>query len=238
MFNNCLNGDFVNFAIFDLYNDDILNNSLNLALNMCLVIPTNDLLSYIKHLKPYFSFLDLVTKNFFQRILNLEFRLIADIIHNVKEGLCSFDYTVSMTCCSILDNIVTYIFTNRKSSSEQGQIIKNFLENQPQALKEVLNLMFHLILGGNFGSTWSMSQPLLGLILLDAQGYFKIQEQLISQQSEEKKQKLRHSFCKLMDHIDSNLASNNRENFTRNLIAIIILFILSYFFFFFNFITP
>ncbi|SCM20114.1 Ran-binding protein, putative [Plasmodium chabaudi chabaudi] len=217
MFNNCLNGDFVNFAIFDLYNDDILNNSLNLALNMCLVIPTNDLLSYIKHLKPYFSFLDLVTKNFFQRILNLEFQLIADIIHNVKEGLCSFDYTVSMTCCSILDNIVTYIFTNRKSSSEQGQIIKNFLESQPQALKEVLNLMFHLILGGNFGSTWSMSQPLLGLILLDAQGYFKIQEQLISQQSEEKKQKLRHSFCKLMDHIDSNLASNNRENFTRNL---------------------
>ncbi|SOV22469.1 Ran-binding protein,putative [Plasmodium sp. DRC-Itaito] len=217
MFNNCLNGDFVNFAIFDLYNDDILNNSLNLALNMCLVIPTNDLLSYIKHLKPYFSFLDLVTKNFFQRILNLEFQLIADIIHNVKEGLCSFDYTVSMTCCSILDNIVTYIFTNRKSSTEQGQIIKNFLESQPQALKEVLNLMFHLILGGDFGSTWSMSQPLLGLILLDAQGYFKIQEQLISQQSEEKKQKLRHSFCKLMDHIESNLAPNNRENFTRNL---------------------
>ncbi|SCQ16090.1 Ran-binding protein, putative [Plasmodium ovale] len=217
MFNNCLNGDFVNFAIFDLYNDDILNNSLNLALNMCLVIPTNDLLSYIKHLKPYFSFLDLVTKNFFQRILNLEFQLIADIIHNVKEGLCSFDYTVSMTCCSILDNIVTYIFTNRKNSTEQGQIIKNFLESQPQALKEVLNLMFHLILGGDFGSTWSMSQPLLGLILLDAQGYFKIQEQLISQQSEEKKQKLRHSFCKLMDHIESNLAPNNRENFTRNL---------------------
>ncbi|CRG96649.1 Ran-binding protein, putative [Plasmodium gallinaceum] len=217
MFNNCLNGDFVNFAIFDLYNDDILNNSLNLALNMCLVIPTNDLLSYIKHLKPYFSFLDLVTKNFFQRILNLEFELIADIIHNVKEGLCSFDYTVSMTCCSILDNIVTYIFTNKKSSTEQGQIIKNFLESQPQALKEVLNLMFHLILGGDFGSTWSMSQPLLGLILLDAQGYFKIQEQLISQQSEEKKQKLRHSFCKLMDHIESNLAPSNRENFTRNL---------------------
>ncbi|SBT87756.1 Ran-binding protein, putative [Plasmodium malariae] len=223
MFNNCLNGDFVNFAIFDLYNDDILNNSLNLALNMCLVIPTNDLLSYIKHLKPYFSFLDLVTKNFFQRILNLEFQLIADIIHNVKEGLCSFDYTVSMTCCSILDNIVTYIFTNRKSSTEQGQIIKNFLESQPQAFKEVLNLMFHLILGGDFGSTWSMSQPLLGLILLDAQGYFKIQEQLISQQSEEKKQKLRHSFCKLMDHIESNLSPNNRvknssyENFTRNL---------------------
>ncbi|KJP89407.1 hypothetical protein AK88_00850 [Plasmodium fragile] len=217
MFNNCLNGDFVNFAIFDLYNDDILNNALNLALNLCLVIPTNDLLSYIKHLKPYFSFLDLVTKNFFQRILNLEFQLIADVIHNVKEGLCSFDYTVSMTCCSILDNIVTYIFTNRKSSNEQGQIIKNFLENQPQALKEVLNLMFHLILGGDFGSTWSMSQPLLGLILLDAQGYFKIQEQLISQQSEEKKQKLRHCFCKLMDHIESNLAPNNRENFTRNL---------------------
>ncbi|GAW80166.1 Ran-binding protein [Plasmodium gonderi] len=217
MFNNCLNGDFVNFAIFDLYNDDILNNSLNLALNMCLVIPTNDLLSYIKHLKPYFSFLDLVTKNFFQRILSLEFQLIADIIHNVKEGLCSFDYTVSMTCCSILDNIVTYIFTNRKNSNEQGQIIKNFLESQPQALKEVLNLMFHLILGGDFGSTWSMSQPLLGLILLDTQGYFKIQEQLISQQSEEKKQKLRHSFCKLMDHIESNLAPSNRDNFTRNL---------------------
>ncbi|VWU50246.1 Ran-binding protein, putative [Hepatocystis sp. ex Piliocolobus tephrosceles] len=217
MFNNCLNGDFVNFAIFDLYNDDILNNSLNLAINMCLVIPTNDLLSYIKHLKPYFSFLDLVTKNFFQTILKLKFELIADIIHNVKEGLCSFDYTVSMTCCSILDNIVTYIFNNRKNASEEGQVVQNFLESKPEALKEVLNLMFHLILGGDFGSTWSISQPLLGLILLDTHGYFKIQEQLISQQSEDKKQKLRHSFFKLMDDIESNLAPTNRENFTRNL---------------------
>lgn len=219
MFNNCLNGDFVNFAIFDIYNDDILNNSLNLALKMCLVIPTNDLLSYIKHLKPYFSFLDLVTKNFFQRILNLEFELIADIIHNVKEGLCSFDYTVSMTCCSILDNTVTFIFVNRKNSTEQGQIIRNFLESQPQALKEVLILMFHLILGGEFSSTWSMSHPLLGLILLNTQEYFKIQEQLISQQTEDKKQKLRHSFCKLMDNINSNLTPTNKDYFTKNLYA-------------------
>lgn len=217
MFNNCLNGDFVNFAIFDIYNDDILTNSLTLALNMCLVIPTNDLLSYIKHLKPYFSFLDLMTKNFFQRILNLEFHLIADIIHNVKEGLCSFDYTVSMTCCSIMDNIVTYIYNNQKSTSEQGQIIRNFLGNQPQALTEVMNLMFHLIVGGEFSSTWSMSQPLLGLILLNTQEFFAIQEQLLAQQSEEKKQKLRHSFCKLMDNIESSLTPSNKDYFTKNL---------------------
>lgn len=39
MFSHAMNGNYVNFGVFDLYGDGTLNNSLKLCLSMCLAIP-------------------------------------------------------------------------------------------------------------------------------------------------------------------------------------------------------
>ena len=45
---NSLTGNFVNFGVFSLYGDPALNDALNMALKMILVMPLNDIISYRK----------------------------------------------------------------------------------------------------------------------------------------------------------------------------------------------
>lgn len=69
-----------------------------------------------------------------------------------------------------------------------------FLMEQHTSLLKVLNLMFTLIMSGDYNSTWSISRPLLGLILLHENDFIQMKDtfvQNLSNQhnSEEKKKK-------------------------------------------------
>ncbi|PFH35350.1 importin-beta N-terminal domain-containing protein [Besnoitia besnoiti] len=217
MFSHALNGNYVNFGVFDVYGDGTLNDSLKLSLSMCLAIPDEDLQSYIRSLKPYYSFLDLATKNFMPQVLELSPPMLAQLVRAVEEGLCSFEPGVAMQCCSTIDNIVTFFYQKLNSREPEGQAVRIFLESQPQSLKRVLQLMFQLVITGEFTSVWSMSRPLLGLILLHEQEFLSIKQQLLEQQSKDRKLKLEGFFAELMTDVDSTLENKNKDQFTRNL---------------------
>lgn len=68
------------------------------------------------------------------------------------------------------------------------QNVRRFLSEQPQALRRILTLLFQLVMGGNF-STYAISRPLLGLILLFEQDFLALKEQMIRQQVDDKRQK-------------------------------------------------
>lgn len=217
MFSRALNGNYVNFGIFDLYGDGALDNALKLALSMCLAIPDEDLQAYVRSLKPFYSFLDLATKNFMPQILELTPQMLAQLIRSVEDGLCSFEPGVSMQCCSTIDNIVTFFYQRLSSPDVEGQAVRLFLETQPQSLKRVLQLMFQLVITGEFSSMWSMSRPLLGLILLHEQEFLNIKQQLLEQQGKDRRAKLETFFADLMMSVDTSLDNKNKDQFTRNL---------------------
>ncbi|EPR58512.1 importin-beta N-terminal domain-containing protein, partial [Toxoplasma gondii TgCatPRC2] len=217
MFSHALNGNYVNFGVFDVYGDGTLNDSLKLSLSMCLAIPDEDLQAYIRSLKAYYSFLDLATKNFMPQVLELSPPMLAQLMRAVEEGLCSFEPGVAMQCCSTIDNFVTFFYQHLNSPDAEGQAVRVFLESQPQSLKRILQLMFQLVITGEFTSVWSMSRPLLGLILLQEQEFLTIKQQLLEQQSKEKKSKLEGFFGDLMSDVDSSLENKNKDQFTRNL---------------------
>ncbi|KAF8817967.1 importin-beta N-terminal domain-containing protein [Cardiosporidium cionae] len=217
MFSHVLSGNYVVFGVFEVYGDLALSNSLKLCLEMCLAIPQDDLQAYLKSLKPFYSFLDLATKNFIADVMNLSTASLAQLIQAVEDGLCSFETNVSMQCCSIVDNVVTH-FCNKKDSPEaDGQAIRNFLESAPQVMRRILQLMFQLVITGEHSSPWSMSRPLLGLILLYENEFILIQRQLASQHLEEKQLQLEQYFTELMRGVEANVSSKNKEVFTRNL---------------------
>ena len=110
---------------------------------------------------------------------------MARLIQNVEEGLVSYDVSVSMQCCSIIDNIITFFKTeidkNQGNNNLQGDIvqIQRFIQEQPNSLLKVLNMMFGLVMTGDYQSTWSISRPLLGLILLHENQFVQMKEQHI-----------------------------------------------------------
>ncbi|KAL3126957.1 17 (RAN binding) [Cryptosporidium hominis] len=109
---HALSGGYTNFGVFEVYQDQSLENALQLACRMCLVIPEHDLQSYIKSLKSYYEFLELATRCFMSTfITSLEPQNLATICYSIESGLCAVDNVVLLACCATLDHFVSFIFT-------------------------------------------------------------------------------------------------------------------------------
>lgn len=219
MFSHALHGNYTNFGVFELYNDNSLANSMALALRMCLAIPLQELNAYLKALKPYYYFLELATRSHMSKVVELEPVMLTTLLQSVEEGLLSFEQSVSMQCCATVDNIITYFHhhLHAKPSQEQDRV-RRFLSEAPQCLQKILYLMLQLVMTGESSSTfWSISRPLLGLILLHEQHFLQVKEQFVNAQVEERKAKLKGYFDNLMSGVENNLTAKNKDSFTRNL---------------------
>lgn len=62
-----------------------------------------------------------------------------------------------------------------------------------------------------------MSRPLLGLILLNPDYFQNLRDQIISSQAPEKRGPMMEWFEALMEGIERNLLTKNRDRFTQNL---------------------
>merc|ERR1711941_203222 len=116
-----------------------------------------------------------------------------------------------MQCCATVDNVITYFHQqlHNKMTPEQ-ECVRRFLAEAPQCLQKILHLMFQLVMTGEFSSTWSISRPLLGLVLLHEQYFLQLKEQLVNSQIEERRQKLRSYFDDLMSGVENNLRHPER----------------------------
>lgn len=218
MFSHALHGNYTNFGVFELYADSSLSNSMALALRMCLAIPLSELSAFLKALKPYYFFLELATRSHMAKVMELEPAMLTTIVQSVEEGLLSFETGVSMQSCATVDNMISFFHTQLggKPTPEQERV-RRFLGEAPQCFQKILHLMFQLVMTGEFSSTWSISRPLLGLVLLHEQYFLSLKEQLVASQIEERRPKLRGYFDDLMAGVENNLNTKNKDHFTRNL---------------------
>jgi exportin-7 len=218
MYSHALQGNYANFGVFELYIDNSLSNSIALALRMCLSIPVQELNAYLKTMKPYYCFLELATRGHMAKVIELDTVSLRTLLATIEEGLLSFETSVSMQCCATVDNLVTFFHqqAHGKASPEQ-EMTRRFLSDSPQCLQKILLLMFQLVMTGEFSSTWSISRPLLGLVILHEQYFLQMKEQLINQQIEERRPKLRQHFEELMAGVENSLQAKNKDRFTRNL---------------------
>lgn len=63
---------------------------------------------------------------------------------------------------------------------------------------------------------WSLSRPLLGLILLNEEYFQQLRQSLIQNQPPDKQQSMAQWFEDLMEGIERNLTTKNRDHFTQN----------------------
>lgn len=78
-------------------------------------------------------------------------------------------------CCATLDNIITYLFrclTTKKKKGGPDSMLNSetflrILELHPEILQQMLSTVLNIIMFEDCRNQWSMSRPLLGLILLN-----------------------------------------------------------------------
>ncbi|XP_026472261.1 exportin-7 isoform X1 [Ctenocephalides felis] len=226
MLKAALCGSYVNFGVFRLYGDDALDNALNIFIKLLLSIPQSDLLEYPKLSQTYYVLLECLAQDHMSFLSTLEPQVFLYILGSISEGLTALDTLICTGCCATLDFIVTFLFKqltmkacafpNKKKRIAENTFLK-VLEMHPDILRQILSTVLHIIMFEDCRNQWSMSRPLLGLILLNEDFFNEMRANLIAQQPRDKQAAMAQWFDNLMEGIERNLLTKNRDRFTQNL---------------------
>ncbi|XP_046658965.1 exportin-7 isoform X2 [Homalodisca vitripennis] len=233
MLKAALCGSYVNFGVFRLYGDDALDNALKTFVKLLLSIPQSDLLDYPKLSQTYYVLLECLAQDHMSFLATLEPSVFLYILSSISEGLTALgahlnyftDTMVCTGCCATLDHIVTYLFkqlSQKGKKPRRGVVVNNevflqVLELHPEILQQILSTVLNVIMFEDCRNQWSMSRPLLGLILLNEEYFNQLRENIIRSQPPDKQAAMAQWFENLMDGIERNLLTKNRDRFTQNL---------------------
>ena len=223
MLTRALSGNYINFGVFELYNDPALNDALDIAIKMGLSIPLSDVLAYRKVARAYFSLVDTLCHSHIRMVVLCNTQTFSHIIYSLEQGLKSLDVGISSQCASAIDNIATFYF-NRLPIDENGddaaQAIATHLSNVGSLLLDILQALFEMVLYQDCANQWSLSRPMLSIILVNESYYSEVKARVVNGHPPERQQKLSSGFDKLMHDVKPTLDPKNRDRFTQNLTTI------------------
>jgi len=222
---NALSGGFINFAIFQLYEDKSLENALNMFVRMLLSMADSNFLSYPKLSLNYYNLLEVLSGDHIYFLSNLSIDVFIFILRTVAEGLVSVDSTISTSCCCTLDQLISFMYRKfskqkKNKNSLEPPVSAQFLqvtETHGELFDQMLCTMLNTVIYDDLRNQWSLSRPLIGLILLRVNSFEQFRhEQIQLQQDAKRASGVTQAFVSLMDGIESNLSNKNKDKFTQN----------------------
>jgi exportin-7 len=95
-----LSGGYVNFGVFKLYDDKALQNAMDISLQLCLQVPIEDVMAYLKLSKAYFAYIEVLFTHHLDVMCGLDSSVFVRLVRNVHEGLQS-NGMICDTCVSV-----------------------------------------------------------------------------------------------------------------------------------------
>uniref|UniRef100_A0A674BTY2 Exportin 7 n=1 Tax=Salmo trutta TaxID=8032 RepID=A0A674BTY2_SALTR len=179
---------------------------------------------YPKLSQSFYSLLEVLTQDHMNFIASLEPHVVMYILSSISEGLTALDTMVCTGCCSSLDHIVTYLFKQLSRSTKKRPAAMAtddrfllIMQQHPEMIQQMLSTVLNIIIFEDCRNQWSMSRPLLGLILLNEKYFADLRNSIVNSQPPEKQQAMHLCFENLMEGIERNLLTKNRDRFTQNL---------------------
>ncbi|KAK3039445.1 hypothetical protein RJ639_029244 [Escallonia herrerae] len=245
-----LAGNYVNFGVFEIYGDRALADALDIALKMALSIPLADLLAYRKVTVAYFTFLEVLIKSQITFILNLDSTTFMLIAGSIQAGLQLSDTNILSQCASAVDYLASLYFHHitlgESPTSPASLNLARHVADSPSIFPEVtalqiLKSLFEVVLFEDYGNQWSLSRPMLSLILINEEAgvilasmlvmpdsciplqgtlsmmFTNAKAQILVTQPMDDQQRLSLCFDQLMTDITRSLDQKNRDKFTQNL---------------------
>ncbi|KAF6163853.1 hypothetical protein GIB67_024708 [Kingdonia uniflora] len=216
-----LAGNYVNFGVFELYGDRALADVLDVALKLTLSIPLSDILAFRKLTRAYFAFVEVLFNSHIVLILNLDTSTFMHIVGSLESGLKGLDSSISSQCASAVDSLAAFFFNNitmgDAPASPAAINLSQHIAECPSLFPEILKTLFEIVLFEDCGNQWSLSRPMLSLILISEQMFTDLKSQILASQAADQRQRLSICFDKLMTDVTRSLDSKNRDKFTQNL---------------------
>ncbi|KAL7157908.1 hypothetical protein ABFS83_02G107800 [Erythranthe nasuta] len=216
-----LAGNYVNFGVFELYGDRALADALDIALKMTLSIPLADILAYRKLTKAYFALVEVLFNSHLVFVLSFGTHTFMHIVGSLESGLKGLDAGISSQCASAIDNLAAFYFNKitmgEAPSSPAAVNLARHIAECPAVLPEILKTLFEIVLFEDCSNQWSLSRPMLSLILINEQMFTDLKAHILATQPLDQHQRLASCFDKLMADINRSTDPKNRDKFTQNL---------------------
>ncbi|XP_074320623.1 uncharacterized protein LOC141657333 isoform X2 [Silene latifolia] len=216
-----IDGNYVNFGVFELYGDRALADALDITLKMILSIPSEHMLSYRKVTEAYFSFMAIILEKYIRFALDLDASTFEYVVRSLLSGLKVLGSNLVPKCAAAIDHLATFYFDHilMKESPPTPSILNfaNQVAKCADVLHEILKTLFEIFLFEDTCNQWGLGKAMLSLILLSEEMYTKLKTQILTSQPADKQQHLLHCFDNLMGDITRSLDTKNREKFVQNL---------------------
>jgi exportin-7 len=214
-----LSGGYVNFGVFNLYNDRSLQNVLDVTLQIILQIPSADVLEYVKLTKAYYGTIEVFFRQHLDVLSMLDSSIFLQLVKANHEGLQSSDLQVISQCASSIDHLASYIFLNinRPKLSQTVTNIMGHLDTEPECLLQLLNTLFNSLLFSTGSNYWPLTRPILSIILVSDTCFQELKNQMISTQIPENQIKLQTEFNRLTENLSQSLEVSTRDKFTQRM---------------------
>lgn len=117
-----------------------------------------------------------------------------------------------------INSMCEFIIKKSMKESEESQAMKQVLSEVPTVLYTLLQEVITVVLTEDSNYMWTLSKPLLGLIILNERNYEEICIYVISKttSNSDMQQTLSQAMNKLMTGVSRNLDLRNRDRFARN----------------------
>ena len=215
-----LAGNYVNFGVFELYGDPALKDALECAFAMCVSIPPSDVLAFRKVGRAYFSLLEVLCASHIRAVLCADAVTFGHAAACLEAGLKCLDVAISSQCASAIDALAGFYFNAlpiTEASPPAAQAAARHLAAMPHLFPELLRALFEMVLFEDCTNQWSLSRPMLSLILVNEGIFNELQAQLVASQPPDRRARLATCFEKLMTDVTRSLEAKNRDRFTQNL---------------------
>ncbi|RUP42678.1 Xpo7 protein [Jimgerdemannia flammicorona] len=233
-----LSGRYVNFGVFPLYGDKALDHALEIFFQMMLSIPMGDMMvriifihapvktrtmlltirSFPKLTRAFFGLLDVFTNEHMMAMPSMNADVFLYLMRALAEGVKSVDTNICSQACSCIDHLCTFVVQQSEKERPSSHWLLSFLNSSPGILPLLFSTVFNTVLFEDRPIQWSLSRPLLGLMLLNRKFMLEYTQTIINTQLPERREFLHKSLETLMEEVEwTNLSAKNRDRFTQNL---------------------
>ena len=139
------------------------------------------------------------------------------LIDAFREGLeVATDPSIINTCAQSIDHLATFQFnhTNRPHKP-QSVALRKHLSHAPKCFATFLIMLLNNVMYRNLNTCWSISRPILSIILANEQIVGETKNAILQTQPEANHAKFSEAFGRMMIDISRNLETTNRDRFSQ-----------------------
>ncbi|VDN06009.1 unnamed protein product [Thelazia callipaeda] len=221
-----LSGSYIPFGVFRLYGDTCLQNALEIFIKLLMYIPEQEFHLYSKLVRNFHVLLESIAQDSMCFLSNVKPEVFVLMMRYIEQATVSLDAVVAAAACSTLDLILNCMYRRltrttppraHVGSETEGENFIRALESDPSLLPQILSTILNALIFDDVKCQWSLSRPLLGLILLQEECFQQWKIQILSSQPRDKCAAFEEAFASLMTGVEGNLSNRNKDSFTQNI---------------------